>query len=45
MLTGSKDINEIYLSGIPLDEIESIISRSTFSGLEAQTNFVFWKKI
>jgi len=45
ILTGSKDINEIFLSGISLAEIESIISRSTFSGLEAQTNFVFWKKI
>lgn len=45
MLSGSKDINEIILSGISLAEIESIISRSTFSGLEAQTNFVFWKKI
>ena len=44
-LSGSKDINEIILSGITLDEIENIISRSTFSGLEAQTNFVFWKKI
>jgi hypothetical protein len=44
-LSGSKDINEIFLSGITLDEIENIISRSTFSGLEAQTNFVFWKKI
>jgi len=45
ILSGSKDINEIFLSGITLDEIENIISRSTFSGLEAQTNFVFWKKI
>jgi len=45
IISGSKDINEIFLSGIPLVEIESIISRSTFSGLEAQTNFVFWKKI
>ena len=45
IINGSKDINEIFLSGLSLAEIESIISRSTFSGLEAQTNFVFWKKL
>ena len=44
-LSGSKDINEIFLSGITLDEIESIISSNTFNGLQAQTKFVFWKKV
>lgn len=41
----AKDINEMVMSGISLDEIEAIISSNTFSGLEAQTKFVFWKKV
>jgi transcription elongation factor Elf1 len=41
----AKDINEMVMSGIPVGEIESIISSNTFSGLEAQTKFVFWKKV
>ena len=40
-----KDINEMIMSGRTKDEIESIISSNTFSGLEAQTKFVFWKKV
>ena len=40
-----KDINEMIMSGRSKDEIESIISSNTFSGLEAQTKFVFWKKV
>ena len=40
-----KDINEMVMNGISVDEIESIISSNTFSGLEAQTKFVFWKKV
>jgi hypothetical protein len=40
-----KDINEMVMSGISPDEIEEIISNNTFSGLEAQTRFTFWKKI
>lgn len=40
-----KDINEMILGGIALGEIEKIISNNTFSGLEAQTKFVFWKKV
>ena len=40
-----KDINEMVINGISVDEIESIISSNTFSGLEAQTKFIFWKKI
>jgi hypothetical protein len=35
----------MIMSGISVGEIESIISSNTFSGLEAQTKFVFWKKI
>ena len=40
-----KDINEMVMGGIASDEIEKIISNNTFSGLEAQTKFVFWKKL
>jgi hypothetical protein len=40
-----KDINEMIMAGRTKDEIESIISSNTFSGLEAQTKFVFWKKV
>jgi transcription elongation factor Elf1 len=41
----AKDINEMVMSGIAQDELESIISSNTLFGLEAQTKFVFWKKI
>jgi hypothetical protein len=41
----AKDINEMVMSGISSDEIEAIISKNTFSGLEAQAKFVFWKKV
>ena len=41
----AKDINEMVMSGISPDEIENIISSNTFTSLEAQTKFVFWKKI
>jgi hypothetical protein len=40
-----KDINEMIMAGLNKDEIESIISSNTFSGLQAQTKFVFWKKV
>jgi hypothetical protein len=33
------------MAGRTKDEIESIISSNTFSGLQAQTKFVFWKKV
>lgn len=41
----NKDINEMIMSGISKDEIESIVSNNTFCGLEAQTKFIFWKKV
>jgi transcription elongation factor Elf1 len=41
----AKDINEMVVSGISPDEIEAIISSNTFSGLEAQAKFIFWKKV
>jgi hypothetical protein len=40
-----KDINEMIINGLSNDEIENIISNNTFKGLEAQTKFVFWKKV
>ena len=40
-----KDINEMIMNGHTMDEIERIISSNTKSGLEAQTAFVFWKKV
>ena len=40
-----KDINEMVMNGLSPDEIETIISSNTFEGLEAQANFVFWKKV
>ena len=40
-----KDINEMVLNGHTPDEVESIISSNTVSGLEAQLKFNFWKKV
>jgi len=40
-----KDINEMVMSGISQDEIESIISSNTFKGLQAQLQLNTWKKI
>jgi hypothetical protein len=40
-----KDINDMVKAGLSPSEIEDIISNNTFNGLEAQTNFVFWKKV
>ena len=40
-----KDINDMVQSGLSPSEIEDIISNNTFKGLEAQTKFIFWKKV
>lgn len=40
-----KDVNEMVMSGLTISEIEDIISSNTFSGLEAQAKFIFWKKV
>ena len=40
-----KDINEMILNGNSPGEIEKIISRNTFNGIEAQLKFNMWKKI
>lgn len=40
-----KDINEMIMSGLSHDEIESIISSNTFRGIEAQLKMNMWKKI
>jgi hypothetical protein len=36
-----KDINEMYLAGLAVQEI---INQNTFSGLELKLNFTRWKK-
>jgi len=41
----AKDINEMIVSGISVDEIESIISTNSFTDIKAQMRFVSWKKI
>ena len=41
----AKDINEVIMSGISPDEIESIISSNTFKGLQAQVKFNMWKRL
>jgi hypothetical protein len=40
-----KDINDMVKAGLSPSEIEDIISNNTFKGLEAQTKFIFWKKV
>jgi hypothetical protein len=40
-----KDINEMVQLGMSVDEIENIISSHTFRDIEAQTQFIFWKKV
>jgi len=40
-----KDINEMVMSGISPDEIESIISSNTFKRLQAQVKFNMWKRL
>jgi transcription elongation factor Elf1 len=39
-----KDINEMIMSGMTKEQIESIISKNTFSGLPAKLQWVYWKK-
>jgi hypothetical protein len=40
-----KDINEFVMNGISSDEIESIISSNTFTGIQAQLKFNMWKRL
>ena len=40
----AKDINEMIMTGISEDELESIISSNTFDGLSAQAKLTFWKR-
>lgn len=40
-----KDINEMVMNHVSPDEIEEIISNNTFSGLEAQARFIYWKRV
>ena len=40
-----KDINDMILSGMSKDNIETIIKENTFTGIEAKLKFIEWKKI
>ena len=44
-VNGLKDINEMILNGLTIDEVLSIIEKCTFSGLSAKTKFMEYKKI
>tara|TARA_R110000868_G_scaffold1245_2_gene9647 strand:+ start:285 stop:1088 length:804 start_codon:yes stop_codon:yes gene_type:complete len=44
-LDGLKDINEMILNGLTVDEVVSIIEKCTFSGLSAKTKFMEYKKV
>ena len=43
--TSEKDINDMILAGQPAEEIEGVINRNKFAGLEAQFKLNEWKKI
>jgi hypothetical protein len=40
-----KDINEMVMSDLTKEEVESVISTNTFKGIEAQLKFNMWKKV
>lgn len=40
-----KDINEMFKAGMSISDIEGVIDSNTYSGLEALTTLVFWKKV
>ena len=40
-----KDINEMILSGKTKQDIQELISKNTFFGIRAKTQFVYWKKV
>ena len=40
-----KDINDMVLDGISLDNVVDIIRKNTYSGLAAKMKLVEWKKI
>jgi len=40
-----KDINDMIVNGMTVDEIHDIISNNTFSNLHAKTRLINWKKI
>ena len=40
-----KDINDMIVNGMTVDEIHDIISNNTFSNLHAKTRLIDWKKI
>lgn len=45
MMEEYKDLNEMILGGFSPDEIQDIISKSTFVNLRAKMEFISWKKV
>jgi transcription elongation factor Elf1 len=45
MMEDYKDINEMITGGFSSDEIQDIISKSTFVNLRAKMEFINWKKV
>ena len=39
-----KDLNEAHINGLTLDQISAIIDKNVYNGLDAQLNFIRWKK-
>jgi len=39
-----KDINDMIISGLTKEDIISIITDNTYSGLEAELEFTNWRK-
>jgi predicted RNA-binding Zn-ribbon protein involved in translation (DUF1610 family) len=42
---GEKDINDMILAGRDIDEVRSVISNNTFSGLSAKAKLSEWRKV
>jgi len=40
----SKDVNDMVMSGMKIDEVNNLISTNTFAGLEALTKLTNYKK-
>jgi len=40
-----KDINDMILDGMDIDEILNILNNNTFQKMEAKIRFIKWKKI
>lgn len=41
----TKDVNDMLISGLTVDEIKSIIDKNTYKGLRAKLQFSKWRKV